>query len=77
MIRVLVVDDHPAVRAGLVGLLRSEPGLVVAGAAANAEDALEAAKRDGPDVVLLDYDLATRTACCCAATSRRWTGLRA
>jgi DNA-binding NarL/FixJ family response regulator len=57
MIRVLVVDDHPAVRAGLVGLLRSEPGLVVAGAAANAEDALEAAKRAGPDVVLLDYDL--------------------
>jgi DNA-binding NarL/FixJ family response regulator len=57
MIRVLVVDDHPAVRAGLVGLLRSEPGFVAVGAAANAADGLEQAERSGPNVVLLDYDL--------------------
>jgi DNA-binding NarL/FixJ family response regulator len=57
MIRVLVVDDHPAVRAGLVSLLRSEPGFVAVGAAANAADGLAQAERSGPHVVLLDYDL--------------------
>ena len=57
MIRILVVDDHPAVRAGLLGLLRSEPGLVVVGGAEDAASALEQAERSRPDVVLLDYDL--------------------
>src|SRR5918999_948512 len=52
MIRVLVVDDHPAVRAGLVAMLRSEPGLVPVGAVGSAELA-----RDGTDVLLVDYDL--------------------
>lgn len=52
-----MVDDHPAVRTGLVGLLRSEPGLVVVGGAEDAASALEKAERSRPDVVLLDYDL--------------------
>ena len=34
-IRVLVVDDHPVVRAGMVAMLSEEPGLVVVGEAAN------------------------------------------
>ena len=57
MIRVLVVDDHPAVRAGLLSLLRSEPGIVVVAAAASAADALACTERIRPDVVVLDYDL--------------------
>jgi DNA-binding NarL/FixJ family response regulator len=57
VIRVLVVDDHPAVRAGLVAVLRGEPGLVPVGTAGTAEDALEAAARWTPDVVLADYQL--------------------
>jgi CheY-like chemotaxis protein len=48
MIRVLVVDDHPAVRTGVVSLLRSEPGSVAVGAAANAADGLEEAGRTRP-----------------------------
>lgn len=57
MIRILVVDDHPAVRAGLLAVLRGEPGLVPVGTADSAEQALEAACRWAPDVVLVDYQL--------------------
>lgn len=41
MIRVLVVDDHPIVRAGIVGLLASEPDFEVVAEAASGEQALE------------------------------------
>ncbi len=57
MIRVLVVDDHPIVRDGLVAVLQDQTDLDVVGAAASAEDALALAERLGPDVVLLDLDL--------------------
>ncbi len=58
MIRVLVVDDHPALRAGVTGLLRGEPGLVPVAAAGDAVGALNAAARSRPDIVLTDYSLA-------------------
>jgi DNA-binding NarL/FixJ family response regulator len=58
--RILVVDDHPAVRAGLLAVLRGEPGLVPVAAAETAEQALEAARRCAPDVVLADYQLPDR-----------------
>lgn len=67
MIGVLVVDDHPAVRAGLAGLLRSEPGLSCLAAAASAEAAIDAALRTEPAVVVADYELPDRdglTLCC-------------
>jgi DNA-binding NarL/FixJ family response regulator len=57
MIRVLVVDDHPAVRAGLVAMLRAEPGLVPVGSAADPEAAIAAARQTQPDVAILDYHL--------------------
>jgi DNA-binding NarL/FixJ family response regulator len=57
MIRVLIVDDHPSVRAGLYGLLRSEPGFVPVGASATAEDAVVQVGARAPDVVLADYHL--------------------
>ncbi len=58
MIRVLVVDDHPALRAGVTGLLRGEPGLVPVAVAGDAADALDAAARSRPDIALIDYSLA-------------------
>jgi len=57
MISVLVVDDHPIVRDGLVAVLRDQTHLDVVGAAASAEDALVQAGSLHPDVVLLDLDL--------------------
>lgn len=57
MIRLLVADDHPAVRAGLVALLRLEPGLVPVATAENAPDALASVQRYAPDVAILDYQL--------------------
>lgn len=57
MIRVLVVDDHPVVREGLVAILEDEPDFQVAGAAGSAEEALAVAPGTRPDVVLLDLEL--------------------
>jgi two-component system response regulator DesR len=57
MIRVLCVDDHEAVRAGLQGLLAVEPGFVAVGSAADEKALWPALNRTRPDVVLLDYQL--------------------
>lgn len=56
-IRVLVVDDHPVVRSGLVALLGGEAGIAVVGAAASVEEALALADRLRPDVVMCDLRL--------------------
>ncbi|MFM2308426.1 MAG: hypothetical protein RLY87_546 [Chloroflexota bacterium] len=56
-IRVLVVDDHPVVRHGLLALLKYEPGMIVAGDATDGESAIEAVMQLQPDVVLLDLRL--------------------
>jgi DNA-binding NarL/FixJ family response regulator len=57
MIRVLVVDDHPVVRAGMEVVLRAEPGIVPVGAAADPHEALALVRRARPDLVLLDARL--------------------
>jgi len=57
VIRVLVVDDHPVVREGLIAVLEDEADFQVVGAAATADDAVALAARERPDVVLLDLEL--------------------
>ena len=54
MIRIVFVDDQPAVRAGLQAVLRAEPGLVPVGAAADPAEAQALIERTEPDVVLMD-----------------------
>ena len=57
MTRVAVIDPQPAVRAGLVMLLRAEPGVVPVGTAAGSSDAHDLLARERPDVVLLEHHL--------------------
>jgi DNA-binding NarL/FixJ family response regulator len=59
-IRVLVVDDHPAVRRGVEAMLGDEPGIVCVGTAASAGEAHErwlAEERPPADLVLVDRHL--------------------
>ncbi|KQP70287.1 MULTISPECIES: response regulator transcription factor [Microbacterium] len=54
MIRLLIADDHPVVRAGLAGLLSDEPGFEVVAEASDGDEAVRLADATRPDVVLMD-----------------------
>ena len=54
MIRLLIADDHPVVRAGLAGLFADEEGFDVVGQATDGAQAVELVAREKPDVVLMD-----------------------
>jgi DNA-binding NarL/FixJ family response regulator len=56
-IRVLLVDDHTVLRAGLRALLESEADIVVVGEASTGEEGIEAVKRLKPDVVVMDITM--------------------
>jgi len=60
-LRVLVVDDHPAVRLGLSQLLDDQPDIVVVEVASSAEEALSLAEREPIDVAVVDYQLGSRS----------------
>lgn len=55
--RVVIVDDHPIVRAGLSALIDAEADLAVCGQAENAREALGVIERERPDIVLVDLSL--------------------
>lgn len=54
MITVVIADDHPLVRDGIVAILSREPDLVVAAEAASGPEAVAMVRRHDPDVVLMD-----------------------
>jgi len=58
-VRVLVVDDHPIVRGGVVALLRGHADLEVVGEAGTAAEAIALGRELAPDVVLSDLRLGT------------------
>ncbi len=53
-VRLLVVDDHPVVRAGIVALLEAEPDLVVVAEAEDGAEVVVLVGEHAPDVVLMD-----------------------
>ncbi len=59
-IRLLVVDDHPAVRRGLLDLLQDEADFLVVATVPTADEAMSVAERTSVDVVLTDYQLGGR-----------------
>ena len=58
--RLLIVDDHPAVRGGLQQLLDDQADFEVAAAVATADEALSIAEREPIDVAVVDYQLGGR-----------------
>ena len=57
-IRVLIVDDHPVVRAGLEGMLSSQADLEIVGQAADGASAIDLCQELQPAVVLMDLRMA-------------------
>jgi len=60
VIRVVVADDHPIVRAGLVGLLDAADGIAVVGAASDGVEVVDLVETERPDVVLMDMRMPRR-----------------
>src|SRR3990170_5822789 len=56
-IRILTVDDHAVLRDGIAALVAHEPDMVMVGEAANGAEAIEAFRRLGPDVTLMDLQM--------------------
>ena len=56
-IRVLVVDDHPLLREGVMAVLQDHPDVEVVGTATNGREAVDAFTRHLPDVTLMDLQM--------------------
>lgn len=56
-IDLLVVDDHPGVRKGIISLLKAAEDIVVVGEAANGKQAIKLAASMNPHIILLDVEL--------------------
>jgi YesN/AraC family two-component response regulator len=56
-IKILIVDDHPVVRKGLLSCLASKENLKIVGEAANGNEAVKLVKEFAPDIVLMDISM--------------------
>ena len=56
-IRVLVVDDHPMIRAGLTATISPEPDMAVVASASNGREGLEQYRQHQPDITLMDLKM--------------------
>src|SRR5512135_1893382 len=76
-LRLLLVDDHQVVRVGLRALLEGEPGFEVVGEAGTAAEAIQAAGRLQPDVVLMDIRLPDQSGiAACQQIRQRWPAIQ-
>ena len=76
MIRLVIADDHPIVRAGLTALFSLEPDVEVVAEASTADEAVDLATDRNPDVVLMDLQFGS-TATSGADATRRIRSLEA
>ena len=60
-VRVVVADDHPIFRDGLVSILRDEGGIEIVAEASNGREAIDAVAAHEPDVVLMDIRMPEMT----------------
>ncbi|MDE2700839.1 MAG: response regulator transcription factor, partial [Gemmatimonadota bacterium] len=56
-IRIVVADDHPVVRDGLIAMLQTQPDFEVIGEAGDGAEALHLVAERTPDVLLLDLEM--------------------
>jgi DNA-binding NarL/FixJ family response regulator len=59
VIKILVVDDHPFLREGIVGAIHSQSDMVLIGEASNGQEAVEKFRIHRPDVTLMDLQMPT------------------
>lgn len=77
MIRLVIADDHPIVRAGLIALFSLEDDLDVIAEAASPDEAVAAVQQESPDVVLMDLQFGARATSTGADATRRIRSLEA
>lgn len=77
MIRLVVADDHPIVRAGLLALFGPEPDIDVVADVDGPDAAVAAAERENPDVVLMDLQFGAQATGTGADATRRIRALDA
>ncbi|WP_043445305.1 response regulator transcription factor [Arthrobacter sp. L77] len=77
MIRLVIADDHPIVRAGLIALFSLEDDLDVIAEAASPDEVVAAVEQESPDVVLMDLQFGARATSTGADATRRIRSLEA
>ncbi|WP_314428013.1 response regulator transcription factor [uncultured Microbacterium sp.] len=77
MIRLVIADDHPIVRAGLTALFSLEDDLEVVAEASTPDEAVACAERENPDVVLMDLQFGAQSTMSGVDATRRIRGLDA
>lgn len=56
-IRILVADDHPVVRDGLIAMLKTQPDFQIAAEASDGQETVQLTLKHNPDIVLLDLEM--------------------
>jgi len=77
MIRLVIADDHPIVRAGLTALFSLESDLEVVAEASTPDEAVACAERENPDVVLMDLQFGSQSQATGVHATRRIRALEA